>query len=95
MNKVHKKNRGEVLYSMMQDMGFSYLSKNIPMTEWFIKNNADKVEDSTVWMYMVLNQRHINPYFFDRFVVEMDETTKNMLSRRKVMYDLLQILKRV
>jgi hypothetical protein len=84
-----------ILKSMMQDKGIFYLSKNIPLTEVFIKNNADQFRDTILWRNMLLCQRHINPYFFDRFFTDMDETTQNILSRKKVMFDLVKLLKRV
>ena len=84
-----------ILESMLKDKGILFLSKNIPLTECFITNNADQVYDSILWRNMVLNQRHINPYFFDRFFVEMDETTKNILSRRKIMFDLMKLIRRI
>lgn len=84
-----------ILESILKDKGIVYLSKNIPLTECFIKNNADQVDDTVLWRNMILNQRHIDPYFFDRFFVEMDETTRNILSRRKIMFDLMKLIRRI
>lgn len=83
-----------ILDDMKRDRGMSFLSKHVSLTECFIKSNADEVDDSLLWREMILNQRHINPYFFDRFFAEMDDLTKSMLSRRQVMFDLMKIINR-
>ena len=83
------------LNCMMDYKGILYVSENVNLSECFIKNNAYRIKGNVAWRSLILNQRHIEPCFFDRFVSEMDETTKNILSRRKVMFDLVKLLKRI
>ena len=86
--------KSEILRFIAEDKGMHYLSKNISLTENFIQENADQM-DSVLWRNMVLNQSHINPEFFDRFFPEMDEITKSMLLRKKIMFRLIKVLKRM
>lgn len=82
-----------ILLSMMEEKGFYYLSKNIPLTENFIVTNADEVMDSSVWRNLLLNQGHINPNFFDQFHGDMDDLTQSILARKKLMFKLIKIFR--
>jgi len=84
-----------ILLSMMKEKGFHYLSKNMPLTEEFITIHADSVYDNSVWRSLLLNQKHINPSFFDQFRGDMDDITRNILLRKKIMFDIVNLLRRI
>ena len=83
-----------ILLWMMKEKGFSYISKNIPLTELFISTNADIVVNNSGWRNLVLNQTHVNPSFFDQFHKDMDNLTRSMLYRKKIMFKIFNLLKR-
>lgn len=91
-NKLPTKLHGKLLKSILQDKGIIYLSCNFVLSEEFIQNNADVISDDHEWIQLLLNQRHIDPKFFDQFRSDMSPSTITILDYRKSIIHLERIL---